>query len=160
VNGQEGTEGKKGADQEGKEGKKGADQEGKEGKKGTDQEEEEKDEDEEEDEEGDGGKMVDGVYITDGGETEIPSATENTTTVDRIKDGDTIIDFHKNKDNKENPKYMLMSTFEQLRTPKIDPWNRLPILRATTYKAKIKHSGNNTRKSRKNEKPSHSNKSS
>jgi hypothetical protein len=110
----------------------------------------------EEDEEGDGGKMIDGVYVTDGGETEIPSKSENTTTVERIKDGDTLIDFHDNKDNKENPKYMLMSTFEKLHTPKIDPWNRLPILRATTYKAKIKHTGANTRNTRKNEKQVHS----
>jgi hypothetical protein len=62
---------------------------------------EEKEEKKDEDEEGDGGKMVDGVYVTDGGETEIPSKSENTISTERIKDGDTLIDFHDNKDNKE-----------------------------------------------------------
>lgn len=89
----------------------------------------------------------DEVEITESKDVlELPAGTENSITTTELKEGDEIIDFFHNKDNHNDPKFMLKSSFDKLPSPKTDPWSRVPIIEATTYKIKLKSKNNVTQK--------------
>jgi len=80
---------------------------------------------------------------------EVPEGSENSITLNSLKTGNTIIDFHGIK-NHNPPLYVRNTTFEKLEEPKRDPWSLMPLKNATSYKIRTVPKKNTLKTNRKN----------
>jgi len=73
---------------------------------------------------------------------DVPEGAENSLTDEEIKDGNALVDFH---DELKHERYYLKSTYDSLKTPKLNPQTRQLIKETKAYIARVKKTLKNTK---------------